>query len=156
MLPTSAGVEPATSWSPVGRRIQLSHRGRPMSNNYCPVSKRKSKKFLFTYPRTWTSYFQLRRVSRLWDTYFSYLWNKTYVVSTNKKCLTEVLLMSTYNICFSLRNKKMSIFRQVNLGWTNRFWPFTCLWRIEFGNSTALPKVNSGSILMNINPCPTE
>ena len=28
MLPTSAGVEPATSWCPVGRRIQLSHRGR--------------------------------------------------------------------------------------------------------------------------------
>ena len=28
MLPTSVGVEPATSWSPVGRRIQLSHRGR--------------------------------------------------------------------------------------------------------------------------------
>ena len=27
MLPTSAGVEPATSWSPVGRRIQVSHRG---------------------------------------------------------------------------------------------------------------------------------
>ena len=24
MLPTSAGVEPATSWSPVGRRIQKS------------------------------------------------------------------------------------------------------------------------------------
>ena len=29
MLPTSAGVEPVTSWSPVGRRIQLRHRGRP-------------------------------------------------------------------------------------------------------------------------------
>ena len=28
MLPTSTGVEPVTSWSPVGRRIQLSHRGR--------------------------------------------------------------------------------------------------------------------------------
>ena len=28
MLPTSAGVEPVTSWSPVRRRIQLSHRGR--------------------------------------------------------------------------------------------------------------------------------
>ena len=28
MLLTSAGVEPATSWSPFGRRIQLSHRGR--------------------------------------------------------------------------------------------------------------------------------
>ena len=27
MLPTSAGIEPATSWSPVGRRIQLRHRG---------------------------------------------------------------------------------------------------------------------------------
>ena len=31
MLPTSAGVEPASSWSPVGRRIQLSHRGRQYS-----------------------------------------------------------------------------------------------------------------------------
>ena len=31
MLPTSAGIEPATSWSPVGRRIQMSHRGRPRS-----------------------------------------------------------------------------------------------------------------------------
>ena len=28
MLPTSTEVEPATSWSPVGRHIQLSHRGR--------------------------------------------------------------------------------------------------------------------------------
>ena len=28
MLPTLVGVEPATSWSPVRRRIQLSHRGR--------------------------------------------------------------------------------------------------------------------------------
>ena len=32
MLPTSAGVEPATSWSPVGRRIQLSHRGMFVPN----------------------------------------------------------------------------------------------------------------------------
>ena len=31
MFPTSVGVEPATSWSPVGRCIQLSHRGRPNS-----------------------------------------------------------------------------------------------------------------------------
>ena len=30
MLPTSAGVEPAISWSPVGQHIQLSHRGRLM------------------------------------------------------------------------------------------------------------------------------
>ena len=28
MLPTSAGIEPATFWSPVGRRIQLSHQGQ--------------------------------------------------------------------------------------------------------------------------------
>ena len=34
MLPTLAGVEPATSWSPVGRRIQLSHRGRLSSIDY--------------------------------------------------------------------------------------------------------------------------
>ena len=38
MLPTSAGVEPATSWSPVGRRIQLSHEaGRPSSSNIVDV-----------------------------------------------------------------------------------------------------------------------
>ena len=30
MLPTSVGIEPATSWSPVRRRIQLSHGGRPV------------------------------------------------------------------------------------------------------------------------------
>ena len=29
MLQTSAGVEPVTSWSPVGQRIQLSLQGRP-------------------------------------------------------------------------------------------------------------------------------
>ena len=33
MLPTSAGIEPATSWSPVGRRIQLSHQGRLKIND---------------------------------------------------------------------------------------------------------------------------
>ena len=32
MFPTSVGVEPATSWSPVGQRIQLSHRGRHGNN----------------------------------------------------------------------------------------------------------------------------
>ena len=31
MLPTSVGVEPATSWSPVGRRNQLSRQGRLLS-----------------------------------------------------------------------------------------------------------------------------
>ena len=33
MLPTSVGVETATSWSPVGRRIQLSHRGQRKSDD---------------------------------------------------------------------------------------------------------------------------
>ena len=36
MLPTSAAIEPATSWSPVRRRIQLSHRGRPRGLNPWP------------------------------------------------------------------------------------------------------------------------
>ena len=40
MLPTSAGVEPTTSWSPVGRRIQLSHRGRLISGVL--IGKQKS------------------------------------------------------------------------------------------------------------------
>ena len=39
MLPTSAGIEPATSWSPDGRRIQLSHRGWQA----LPVFKMKNK-----------------------------------------------------------------------------------------------------------------
>ena len=50
MLPTSAGVEPATSWSPVGRRIQLSHRGRSCDrcNNVrkMPVSTAWSRTFI--------------------------------------------------------------------------------------------------------------
>ena len=39
MLPTSVGVEPATTWSPVGRRIQLSHRCRltRMKNDNTPA-----------------------------------------------------------------------------------------------------------------------
>ena len=39
MLPTPVGVEPATTWSPVGRRIQLSHRGRltRMKNDNTPA-----------------------------------------------------------------------------------------------------------------------
>ena len=41
MLPTSAGVEPATSWSPVGRRIQLSHRGQPKSGRPKSVSRKE-------------------------------------------------------------------------------------------------------------------
>ena len=43
MLPTSAGVEPATSWSPVGRRIQLSHRGR--RKQICILTVEVSAKF---------------------------------------------------------------------------------------------------------------
>ena len=35
MLPTSAGVEPATSWSPAGRRIQLSHWGQQVTLMLC-------------------------------------------------------------------------------------------------------------------------
>ena len=34
MLPNSAVVEPAISWSPVRRRIQLSHRGRLSRMDY--------------------------------------------------------------------------------------------------------------------------
>ena len=34
MLPTSAGVEPATSWSPVGRRIQLSNWATEAAHNF--------------------------------------------------------------------------------------------------------------------------
>ena len=42
MLPTSAGVEPATSWSPVGRRIQMSHRGRPLMSENCVIGVTKT------------------------------------------------------------------------------------------------------------------
>ena len=40
MLLTSAGVEPATSWSPVGQRIQLSHRDRHLTGT-CYFVKNK-------------------------------------------------------------------------------------------------------------------
>ena len=49
MLPTSAGVEPATFWSPVGRRIQLSHQaGRIRKIELCNKSLALEKvPFLF-------------------------------------------------------------------------------------------------------------
>ena len=45
---------------------------------------------------------------------FSYFWKKTSVLGT----LAEALLMNTHNICFLPEIRQMSIFRQVNLGWT--------------------------------------
>ena len=42
--------------------------------------------------------------------------------------LTKVLLMSTHNIWFLQEIRKISLFRQVNLGWMSGFWSFTCLW----------------------------
>ena len=47
MLPSSAGVEPATSWSPVGRRIQLSHQGQLLTcmstHNICIYGELRKK-----------------------------------------------------------------------------------------------------------------
>ena len=42
MLPTSVGVEPATSWSPVGRHIQLSHQGRRVTMVHYVLTNSKS------------------------------------------------------------------------------------------------------------------
>ena len=47
MLPTSAGVEPATSWSPVGRRIQLSHRGQLGMHVKLFQTKQEDEDFLY-------------------------------------------------------------------------------------------------------------
>ena len=44
ILPTSVGVDPVTSWSPVRRRIQLSHRGRLKITSIC---------HLLNLPRDW-------------------------------------------------------------------------------------------------------
>ena len=41
MLLTSVGVEPATSWSSVGWRIQLSHRGRQFAGKKYDVAGKK-------------------------------------------------------------------------------------------------------------------
>ena len=58
MLPTSARVEPATSWSPVGWRIQLSHQGRLSWGgqivNWLAISNR-SPQYLCTYQVRWKS-----------------------------------------------------------------------------------------------------
>ena len=44
------------------------------------------------------------------DKYFSYFNTKTYVMGTHQKCLTEVLLMSMYNICFYEVIEKYQLF----------------------------------------------
>ena len=50
MLPTSAGVEPATSWSPVGRRIQPSHRGRLQIKIKLLLKEQWLESALFAFP----------------------------------------------------------------------------------------------------------
>ena len=56
MLPTSAGVEPATSWSPIGRRIQLSHRGRSPLLLYGQIQQKTNCYFFLFFSRKydWT------------------------------------------------------------------------------------------------------
>ena len=44
MLPTSVGIEPVTSWSPVRRHIQLSHRGRLLVREALQYAKEKGSK----------------------------------------------------------------------------------------------------------------
>ena len=49
----------------------------------------------------------LIKLMMLWTTgpwYFSYFSMKTYVVGTQKKCLTEALLISTHNVYFQKHN----------------------------------------------------
>ena len=85
MLPTSAGVEPATSWSPVGRRIRLSHRGRLMQIRH--FLEKHIDNFLIS---PWRYSLEAPHCP-----FFLFL-------HKNVCCgqLDEALLMNTHNLCF--------------------------------------------------------
>ena len=105
------GAEPATSWSPVGRRIQLSHRGK---NSYLEIFASLGNIWL-------RSYFGLllkERILSLWVHFFSAIiapmfqrvrqttidfpYIQSTLVISNSKWLSEILRdirTSTYQIC---------------------------------------------------------
>ena len=83
MLPTLAGVEPATSWSPVGRRIQLSHRGLIM------------KYFLWSFsPFHWSKKGSYQFLAKEYAQYWSTAWR------TKPACLVKVWIgkLTTLNM----------------------------------------------------------
>ena len=82
MLPTSAGVEPATSWSPVGRRIQLSHRGRLFINKSiharnCGLTC--TDKFLLQQKKSINFTFPFNSVAYL-------IWDRSFFCNRKKVC----------------------------------------------------------------------
>ena len=66
-------------------------------------------------------------------------------MSTHNICFTEALVSSTHNICYLPEIRKMSIFRQVSLGWANGIGHLlVCGQVIKFYNSTTLLQQNQG------------
>ena len=126
MLPTSAGVEPATSWSPVGRRIQLSHRGR----------------YTFAIHDTYTgrcSFSNLRDTSVQELTHFrlnagtpispdTILCVQSTLVISNSKGLSEILRnirTSTYQICRTEEKIiRTTAFNKYMCNWTHKIWRY--------------------------------
>ena len=89
MLPTSAGVEPATSWSPVGRRIQLSHRGR-LLNQQKGKNDHRNYFMVKVYKRMLPTLqgLNLQPPDRQWlGIQLSHLGRPVKVLYSNKKCI---------------------------------------------------------------------
>ena len=104
MLPTSAGVEPATSWSPVGRRIQLSHRGRlkmHMKNKSVTDIKELQRGITITVLIPWPFFFWSSNISWTWTFMQNMLRFLIILIKICRKKVrvyTRLTFLSIYNV----------------------------------------------------------
>ena len=127
MLPTSAGVEPATSWSPVGRRIQLSHRGR----HFWVDRKKKKAPYLERWElpinkkkKTWTLYFCLEKKN-----FFSFP-NKSKVFMYKSKAIKWIptIISSCFSFtilpsCFTIYICRLNNGFIISISWKKKMNP---------------------------------
>ena len=114
MLPTSAGVEPATSWSPVGRCIQLSHRGLFTAHVILIIYTQQQQKSTQCNESTCMNYFTDSTVSLVFTVHFclclfyhSKLLLDMLISQINKKIMHKIIntLSSKQVTCYIFQTK---------------------------------------------------
>ena len=95
-MPTSAGIEPATSWSPNGPRIQLSHRGRPSYISVCSLSVLYSSKFILMATSLGTTAVSVTMVHCIEDIYSFAVTTTNIFIECNKNI--SIWMLSLHEI----------------------------------------------------------
>ena len=119
MLPTSAGVEPATSWSPVGRCIQLSHpRPAEREKEGCIWRVYKSITSMSLWEREREREREGERVYCIWRVYCGKEWERNRDRQTDRQ--TESRWYTLYDVYTNLT--KELLYQLIALDMTQMGW----------------------------------